>query len=130
MRNFIKNILMWKMVLKRLACSIFLSVKNNIQSRERVNDVFSLSQMYINLGNIQGRRDKPNKASDFRTSSNVIAKFGKRCRNQSNIWYCNSQKKRHNKQQKRWGFSVFEHQFTKDEELKKGKAYEQNMKRK
>ena len=27
-------------------------------------------------------------------------------------------------------FSVFEHQFTKDEELKKGKAYEQNMKKK
>jgi hypothetical protein len=53
------------------------------------------------LGNIRGRRDKPNKASDFRTSSNVVAKFGKRCRNQSNIWYCNSQKKRHNKQQKR-----------------------------
>jgi len=36
--------------------------------------------MYINLGNIRGRRDKPNKAFDFRTSSNVVAKFGKRCR--------------------------------------------------
>jgi len=32
------------------------------------------------LGNIRDRRDKPNKASDFRTSSNVAAKFGKRCR--------------------------------------------------